>query len=291
MSRVGLDGRIPAGAWSWLGRAPFAETAELQERLRRAQLAGAAGDTLLVLEHDPVITLGRAADPAHVLASADELARDGIAVARATRGGDVTYHGPGQIVAYPVVRLRSGVRAHVRAMAAEILDLLGDWGIEGHYRDDAPGVWVTRDGRPAKIAAFGINVNHRIAVHGLAFNLCPRLDHFARIVPCGLTGVAVTSVAELLSERGASACASASASAFASTSSSASVSASACGSVSTSASTSTSPTTSTGSAADEWPTPFTSAERLARALGERLGIAFRRTTDPTELLCKTTSLE
>jgi lipoyl(octanoyl) transferase len=251
-----VDGRIPLGAWTWLGRVPFAETAELQERLRRAQLVGAAGDTLLVLEHDPVITLGRGADPAHVLASTDELARDGIAVARATRGGDVTYHGPGQLVAYPVVRLRAGVRAHVRAMAAAIIDLLGEWNIEGHYRDDAPGVWVTRDGRPAKIAAFGINVHHRIAVHGLAFNLCPRLDHFARIVPCGLSGVAVTSVAELLADRGASAA---------------------------------------RSVAEDWLTPVTSAERLACALGERLGIAFRRATDPTELptelLCKTTSLE
>jgi lipoate-protein ligase B len=117
-------------------------------------------------------------------------------------------------------------------------------------------VWVTRDGRPAKIAAFGINVHHRIAVHGLAFNLCPRLDHFARIVPCGLSGVAVTSVAELLSDRGASAA---------------------------------------RSVADDWPTPVNSAARLARALGERLGIAFGRETDPselpTELLCKATSLE
>jgi hypothetical protein len=194
-------------------------------------------------------------------------------------------------VAYPVVRLRAGVRAHVRAMAAAIIDLLGDWGIEGHYRDDAPGVWVTREGRPAKIAAFGINVHHRIAVHGLAFNLCPRLDHFARIVPCGLSGVAVTSVAELLSDRGASA----SASPSASPSTSASTSVPASGSISTSAFTSTTPTTSTGSVADDWPTPVNSAARLARALGERLGIAFGRETDPselpTELLCKATSLE
>jgi lipoate-protein ligase B len=278
------------GQWSWLGRLPFAETAEFQERLRRAVLAGAASDTLLVLEHDPVITLGRAADPAHVLASTDQLERDGIAVVRATRGGDVTYHGPGQLVAYPVVRLRAGVRAHVRAMAAAVIDLLGEWGIEGHYRDDAPGVWVTRDGRPAKIAAFGINVHHRIAVHGLAFNLCPRLDHFARIVPCGLSGVPVTSVAELLSDRGVSASpsASASASTSASASGATSISTSTPASATTSAFTST---TVAGSVADDWPTPVGSAARLARALGERLGIAFQRKTDPTELLCKATSLE
>lgn len=258
-------GPSKTGQWIWLGRVPFAETAALQERLRRALLAGACGDTLLLLEHDPVITLGRAADPAHVLTSAEALARDGIAVARATRGGDVTYHGPGQLVAYPVVRLRSGVRAHVRAMAAAIIDLLGEFGIEGHYRDEAPGVWVTRDGQPAKIAAFGINVHHRIAVHGLALNLSPRLEHFARIVPCGMAGVAVTSVAELLADA---------ATKFTSSKfalpKSASLSA---------------------SLVEVGLTPAAAADRLARALGVHLAIDFERKTDRAELLCQATSLE
>ena len=235
--------RSLAAEWAWLGRVDFEQTARLQERLRRALLGGARADTLLLVEHPPVITLGRAANPAHVLASPDELSRAGIAVARATRGGDVTYHGPGQLVAYPVVRLRAGVRAHVRAMADAVIDLLSEgWGIEAHYRDQAPGVWVMRGGQPAKIAALGINVHHRVAVHGLALNLDPALEHFARIVPCGLTGIAVTSVAELTGHAGSI-------------------------------------------APGEW------AARLADALGRRLGIAFRRRSDPTELLCQTTPLE
>jgi lipoate-protein ligase B len=229
--------------WAWLGRVSFEETARLQERLRLALIGGARADTLLLVEHPPVITLGRAANPAHVLASPEELSRDGISVARATRGGDVTYHGPGQLVAYPVVRLRAGVRAHVRAMADAVIDLLSEgWGIEAHYRDEAPGVWVMRGGQPAKIAALGINVHHRVAVHGLALNLDPALDHFARIVPCGLTGIAVTSVAELTRFAGSL-------------------------------------------APGDW------AARLADALGRRLGIALRRRSDPTELLCQATPLE
>ena len=163
-------------------------------------LAGRRAETLLLLEHDPVITLGRSADPTHVLLAEDALAREGITVRKATRGGDVTYHGPGQLVGYPIVRLRSGVRAHVRAMAAAIVDVLAAWGVAGDYREDAPGVWVggTSANADAKIAAFGINVHHRVTIHGFALNLHPRLDHFSRIVPCGLAGCRVVSVEQIL---------------------------------------------------------------------------------------------
>jgi lipoyl(octanoyl) transferase len=249
----------PLGEWSWLGRVSFERAARLQERLRREVLAERRGEALLLLEHDPVITLGRSADPGHILLSEADLAREGIIIHKATRGGDVTYHGPGQLVGYPVVRLRAGVRAHVRAMAAAIVDVLAEWGIEGYYRDDAPGVWVRRSGENAhgckspedlenrdapgdgKIAAFGINVHRRVAIHGFALNINPRLDHFSRIVPCGLAGCSVVSVEQILGRA---------------------------------------------------PPPLPEcADRMARALDARLGITFRRCDNASELLCQSTPLE
>ena len=197
---------LAPAVWRWLGRVPFAETAALQERLRRDVVAGVGAETVLLLEHDPVITLGRAAHDANVLAGEDELARQGVAVHRATRGGDVTYHGPGQLVGYPIVRLRRGVRAHIEGMAGALVEVLAACGIDARYRADAPGLW-TRDrvgpeteedaGGERKICAFGINVHHRVAVHGFALNLDPALSAFRMIVPCGLAGVAVTSLAEV----------------------------------------------------------------------------------------------
>ena len=188
---------LPSAVWRWLGRVPFDETSVLQERLRSEIVAGSGPETLLLLEHDPVITLGRAAVAANVLASADELARRGVALHRTTRGGDVTYHGPGQLVGYPIVRLRRGVRAHVEGMAAALSEVLAACGVAAHYRGDAPGLWTrAASGIDKKICAFGINVHHRVAMHGFALNLAPALDAFSLIVPCGLVGVAVTSVRE-----------------------------------------------------------------------------------------------
>ncbi|HEY4185301.1 MAG TPA: lipoyl(octanoyl) transferase LipB [Polyangia bacterium] len=187
------DGAPASGVWRWLGRVPFAETAELQERLR-AQVLGGGVETLLLLEHDPVITLGRSAVAANVLVDQDELARRHITLHQASRGGDVTYHGPGQLVGYPVVRLRGGVRAHVEAMAAAIAEVLGELGVQAHYRPTAPGLWVTGSAGEAKICAFGIHVRRRVVIHGFALNLAPALDAFGLIVPCGISGCAVTSV-------------------------------------------------------------------------------------------------
>ena len=182
----------PSAVWRWLGRAGFAETVALQEELRRGVLAGGP-ETLLLLEHDPVITLGRSALAANVLVDEAELARQGVALHRASRGGDVTYHGPGQLVGYPVVRLRGGIRAHVEAMARAIAGALGELGIDAVYRPSAPGLWVGE----AKICAFGINVHRRVLIHGFALNLDPDLKAFELIVPCGISGCAVTSVRAL----------------------------------------------------------------------------------------------
>jgi len=179
-------------AWRWLGRVAFADTAALQEDLRRDVIAGGR-ETLLLLEHDAVITMGRSALAANVLVDEVELARRGVALHRASRGGDVTYHGPGQLVGYPIVRLRGGVRAHVEAMAGAIADVLRELGIDAVYRSATPGLWVG----DAKICAFGINVHRRVTVHGFALNLATDLDAFRLIVPCGISGCAVTSVAAL----------------------------------------------------------------------------------------------
>jgi lipoate-protein ligase B len=183
--------------WSWLGRVGWAATARLQEQLRSALLQGSGRETLLLCEHDPVITLGRRAQPGHLLLGADELRHRGVEIARASRGGEVTYHGPGQLVAYPVIRVRRGVVAHVEAMASGVIALLAEQGIQAQWRRETPGVWVNG----AKLCAFGIHVRHRVAIHGLALNVHTDLRAFESIVPCGLPGVAVTSIERLTGVR------------------------------------------------------------------------------------------
>jgi lipoyl(octanoyl) transferase len=188
--------------WRWLGRVPFAETAALQERLREDVLAGREPETLLLCEHDPVITLGRSARAEHVLASEADLAQRGVALHAASRGGDVTYHGPGQLVGYPILRLRGGLVSHLEAMARGLAAVLAPMGIAAAWRRDAPGLWIDRgNGSPlAKICAFGVHVRHRVTIHGFALNVTTSLDAFELIVPCGLRDVAVTSIAALAGE-------------------------------------------------------------------------------------------
>jgi lipoyl(octanoyl) transferase len=177
---------------------PFAPITEVQERLRRDLLTGDAPETLLLLEHHPVITLGRSAEPAHVLAAAPELARRGVALQSASRGGDVTYHGPGQLVGYPVLRIDRGVVGHLRAMADGLIEVLAGLGIAAIWRREAPGLWVTTAQGDAKICSFGVHVHRRVAIHGFALNVSVNLDAFRLIVPCGLPGVVMTSIDRLV---------------------------------------------------------------------------------------------
>lgn len=155
---------------------------------------GRSPDTLLLLEHPPVITLGRGADPRHVL---DRL---GLDVVETGRGGDVTYHGPGQLVGYPVVALRGERRdAHryLRDLEEVLIRALRGWGIEGRRREGLTGVWVGSD----KVAAIGVRLNRGwITSHGFALNVSTDLSGFARIVPCGIRdeGAGVTSIGCLL---------------------------------------------------------------------------------------------
>jgi lipoyl(octanoyl) transferase len=179
----------------WLGRAPYREACALQERLRAAVLDGSGAETLLLVEHPPTITLGRRGDARHVLLSESALGARGVEVVRASRGGDVTYHGPGQLVAYPVVRLDRGVVAHVEAMAAAVLDVVAPLGVAAAFRRDRPGVWVG----DRKLCAFGVHVHRRVAVHGLALNVDVPAEPFGWIVPCGLRDAGVVSLAQLSS--------------------------------------------------------------------------------------------
>ena len=185
--------------WAWLGRVPYAATVKLQEKLRAAVSTGEAPETLLLLEHEPVITLGRSADATHVLAPPAELLRRGIVVEKSARGGDVTYHGPGQLVGYPIVRLRRGIIGHVRAMADGLAVVLAAHGVAARFDRAAPGLWVdAADGQPAaKIAAFGVHVRRGVSIHGFALNVTTDLDAFRLIVPCGLPAARVTSIRQL----------------------------------------------------------------------------------------------
>ena len=147
-------------------------------------------DELWVVEHDPVFTLGQAGKPEHVLAPGD------IPVVKVDRGGQVTYHGPGQIVVYPLLRLPRlgiGVRDYVCRIEQAIIDTLAEWNIGAERQDGAPGVYVGR----AKVAALGIRVRRGCTFHGLAFNVAMDLEPFRRINPCGYQGVQVTTMVDL----------------------------------------------------------------------------------------------
>jgi lipoyl(octanoyl) transferase len=183
----------PPLRWTWLGRAPYRPVWERQEAIRERVLAGDPdAERLLLVEHDPVVTLGRSARPANLLLPEGELARRGVELVRTSRGGDVTYHGPGQLVVYPVVRLARGVVAHVEAVGRALAEELATRGIEGaEWRRDPAGVWIG----DAKIAACGIHVRRRVAIHGFALNVgAAPLEAFRWIVPCGLAGARVTSI-------------------------------------------------------------------------------------------------
>jgi len=180
-----------------LGRTTYADALAIQRRIHERRKAGDCGDTLILTEHEPVLTLGRRADRRHVRADAITLARLGIEVVPVERGGDVTYHGPGQLVAYPIVDLTGygrGIRAYVRALEESAIRLLAGYGVSGERRAGTPGVWVGE----AKIASVGVFVSRWVTLHGIAINIDPDLSHFDLIDPCGLVGMRMTSLAEVL---------------------------------------------------------------------------------------------
>jgi len=172
-------------AWRWLGRVGHAAALAEQEARRDRILGGdPAAEAVLLCEHPPVITLGRSAEPGHVLASAAALADAGVEVVQTDRGGDVTYHGPGQLMIYPVVRLRGGVVALLEAIAGALAAVAAELGVDGAaWRRDPAGLWL--DGE--KLAACGLHLRRGVVVHGWAFDVATPPARWALIRPCGLS--------------------------------------------------------------------------------------------------------
>ncbi len=182
----------------WLGRVPYREAWALQKRLVDARADGRIGDVLLLLEHPAVLTLGRQSDPSHVRATRGDLERRGIEVIRVERGGEVTYHGPGQLVGYPILGLsRRGLllRPLVRALEASLVATCAASGVSAARREGHPGCWVDPDGpAPRKIGALGLRVERGVSYHGIALNVGPDLADFGLIDPCGMPDVVSTSI-------------------------------------------------------------------------------------------------
>ncbi len=178
------------------GRTPYADAWALQKRLVAARQQDRIADGLILLEHPPVITLGRSARAEHLLVPREVLVRRGFEVYEVERGGSVTYHGPGQLVGYPILHLgtyREDVVGYVRALEETLIRTLRGYGIAAARLAGYPGVWV--DGE--KIAAVGVAVKRKVTMHGFALNVDPDLSHFAVINPCGLDRP-VTSMARVL---------------------------------------------------------------------------------------------
>jgi lipoyl(octanoyl) transferase len=177
----------------WRGREAYSATWGLQLELHKARRAGSIPDQLILVEHDPVITLGRSGDPANLLLDRAALSEAGIDYFEVERGGDITYHGPGQLVAYPVISLRErslSLRDYMRGLEEALIALCADYGVEGARVPGRSGVWHSA----GKLAAVGVAVAGGVSYHGIALNLTTDLSHFAHIVPCGISDASVASL-------------------------------------------------------------------------------------------------
>ena len=208
-----IDSRSPSRAAApvtapiearWLGRMDYRGAHALQKHLVDERAAGRIGDHLLLLEHPPVLTLGKHSDPAHIVAAADELDRRGITIEHIERGGEVTYHGPGQLLAYPIVRLHERgllLRPFVRALEAALVATCAAHDVAARRRDGHPGCWCDAGGtEPRKIGALGLRIERGVSYHGIALNVTVDLGDFDLIDACGMPGVLSTSIARELGD-------------------------------------------------------------------------------------------
>lgn len=180
-----------------LGVLEYQAAYDLQRRLHTQVVAGELPDLLLLLEHPHVYTLGRRGQQSDILASEDALSRLNVDIHFTDRGGETTYHGPGQLVGYPIVNLRrwgGGVRDYVETLERSLIRALNGFDIAAYSEGKPTGVWV----EDAKIAAIGVRVSRHVTMHGFALNVCPDVSFFDHIVPCGMPDVQVTSVAREL---------------------------------------------------------------------------------------------
>jgi lipoate-protein ligase B len=184
----------------WHERIQYSRALDLQMRICESKKRGFAKDVLLLLEHPPTITLGRSGDPKHLLVDKKELSSRGVDFWSVDRGGDITYHGPGQLVGYPILALQAGerdVHNYMRNLEESLIRLLAEYGIEGLREKKHTGVW-TREG---KIGAMGVHISRWITRHGFALNVNTDLSYYNLIVPCGIVGRGVSSMKILLSRQ------------------------------------------------------------------------------------------
>lgn len=181
-----------------LGRMPYGEALELQRSIARDRISGAISqDVLLLLEHPPVVTLGRSSKEKHLVASPEFLQSHGVELFEVERGGDVTFHGPGQLVGYPIVDLkrhRQDLHWYLRKIEESLINTLADYDIPGERNTSYTGVWT----RGKKIASIGVHARDWVTWHGFALNVTTDLSFFDLIIPCGISGVVMTSIAREL---------------------------------------------------------------------------------------------
>ncbi|WP_051309947.1 lipoyl(octanoyl) transferase LipB [Desulfogranum japonicum] len=187
---------LKTGVWLDLATSDYAEMARVQNILRQKRQQEVIPDVVILLEHSPCITIGSSGGYQNLLADTDVLDAYGITVHDTSRGGNITYHGPGQLVCYPIVSLEGerDLHAYARKMEEVMIRTLSSFGIVAERKPEFPGVWVQN----AKIGAMGIAVRKWVTMHGIALNVCPDLTHFSLIVPCGIASNGVTSMEEVL---------------------------------------------------------------------------------------------
>jgi len=179
-----------------LGKKDYKETWDLQKELQKKRIEGKIADLLILVEHPPVYTLGKNADDSNLIATKEYLKNQGIDVYDIDRGGDITYHGPGQLVGYPIFNIREmglGIKNYVHNLEEALIKMLKEYQIEGKRIEKLTGVWVGEN----KIAAIGIRVSRWVTMHGFALNVTPDLTKFGGIIPCGITDKGITRMVDL----------------------------------------------------------------------------------------------
>ncbi|MGO9482204.1 MAG: lipoyl(octanoyl) transferase LipB [Candidatus Kryptoniota bacterium] len=180
-----------------IGKTEYGSAWELQKSLHRERVSQNIPDTILLTEHHNTYTIGKSGGDDHLLASEEELQLGNVSVFKTDRGGDITYHGPGQIVCYPIIDLNNyyrDVHRYLRDLEEVVVRVLANYGIEGHREPEYTGVWVGSE----KICAIGVKISRWVTMHGFAFNVNTDLSYFGRIIPCGIFHKGVTSLARLM---------------------------------------------------------------------------------------------